>query len=362
MLCLVTIIIKHHFNMANRTITKIHPARKTPTSKQFDCLPKNIFQTHASTRLSEDAYQAIQSWRELNPDWTHHYFTDEDQRAFISEYFDKDVLWAYDQLIPGAYKADLWRYCILYVKGGVYVDHKFILNKPLNAIIPNDCQFATFKDRHQSHKTRWSFKHYLWQGLIIAAPKHPFLKKAIDLVVENTQKGYYGHDGLSITGPALLGRAVNIMLEQSPITPLKPGGQTINHYTFYLFPYPDFSRHMFRTKMFGHTNVIEPYKTYRHEREQKTFDYNEMIITDYASAWFLGKVFRHGRCIRKPEDLYYNLKLRGFYRRKLRSCYKHGYHQLARQFVKATLQRQWLQPKIWWLWFKFEYLKTNNKH
>jgi hypothetical protein len=346
--------------MANHTITKIHPAQGQPKSKQYDFLPKNIFQTHASTTLSEGAYQAIQSWRILNPDWTHYYFTDEDQRTFISEHFADDVLWAYDQLIPGAYKADLWRYCVLYVKGGIYVDHKFILNKPLNEIIPADCHFATFKDRHQSHKTKWSFKHYLWQGFIISEPKHPFLKKAIDLVVENTQKGYYGHDGLSITGPALLGKAVNLALEQAPTTPLQAGQQTIHDLSFTLFAYPHFSRHTFKTKMFDHTNVIEPYKTYRHEREQKTFNYNDMIVTDYASAWFLGKVFKHGKCERKPEDAYYHLKLRGFYRRKLLSCYKHQHYNLAKHFLEKSLKRQWLQPKIWWIWLKYECLKKEN--
>ena len=35
-----------------------------------------------------------------------------------------DVLNAYDSLIPGAYKADLFRYLVLYREGGVYLDCK----------------------------------------------------------------------------------------------------------------------------------------------------------------------------------------------------------------------------------------------
>jgi mannosyltransferase OCH1-like enzyme len=34
-------------------------------------------------------------------------------------------LYAFDKLKPGAYKADLWRYCILYKKGGIYLDIKY---------------------------------------------------------------------------------------------------------------------------------------------------------------------------------------------------------------------------------------------
>ena len=50
------------------------------------------------------------------------YYNDEDCREFIETYFENKVLKAYDSLIPTAYKADLFRYCILYVKGGIYGD------------------------------------------------------------------------------------------------------------------------------------------------------------------------------------------------------------------------------------------------
>ena len=50
------------------------------------------------------------------------------RREFISKYFNKDVLEAYDTLLPGAYKADLWRYCILYKMGGIYMDIKYTLS------------------------------------------------------------------------------------------------------------------------------------------------------------------------------------------------------------------------------------------
>ena len=32
-------------------------------------------------------------------------------------------------MVPGAYKADLWRYCILYIYGGIYIDIKL---EPIN--------------------------------------------------------------------------------------------------------------------------------------------------------------------------------------------------------------------------------------
>ena len=58
----------------------------------------------------------------INPLFTHYVFSDNDRRLFIEQHFDTTVLHAYDSLIPGAYKADLWRYCVLYINGGIYLD------------------------------------------------------------------------------------------------------------------------------------------------------------------------------------------------------------------------------------------------
>ena len=31
-----------------------------------------------------------------------------------------ETLWCFDRLIPGAFKADLWRYCVMYITGGIF--------------------------------------------------------------------------------------------------------------------------------------------------------------------------------------------------------------------------------------------------
>ena len=58
-------------------------------------------------------------------DCIHYLFNDADCRAFIMNEYPPDVLMAYDKLIPTAFKADLWRYCVLYKYGGVYLDVKW---------------------------------------------------------------------------------------------------------------------------------------------------------------------------------------------------------------------------------------------
>jgi hypothetical protein len=67
-------------------------------------------------------------------DCVHYLFNDADCRAFIENEYPPDVLRAYDRLIPTAFKADLWRYCVLYKYGGVYLDVKYMWGVPP----PND--------------------------------------------------------------------------------------------------------------------------------------------------------------------------------------------------------------------------------
>jgi len=44
-------------------------------------------------------------------------------------------------LIPGAYKADLFRYCVLLIHGGVYADVDVLLESNLDVAIQPDVGF-----------------------------------------------------------------------------------------------------------------------------------------------------------------------------------------------------------------------------
>ena len=70
-------------------------------------------------------------------DCVYYLYNDADCRAFIRSAFPPDVLYAYDLLIPTAFKADLWRYCVLYKFGGVYLDVKYRWGVPPGVPPPN---------------------------------------------------------------------------------------------------------------------------------------------------------------------------------------------------------------------------------
>ena len=78
-------------------------------------IPKIIVQTYNTTNLPTEIVGAVKSWKVLNKDYKYIFFDDNQCREFIKENFNSDVIKAFDCLIPGAFKADLFRYCFLYV-------------------------------------------------------------------------------------------------------------------------------------------------------------------------------------------------------------------------------------------------------
>jgi hypothetical protein len=130
-------------------------------------------------------------------------WTSKEIRSLIENNFHPDVLKAYDKLMPYAYKADLARYCIAYVHGGWYVD----LNIEVVSAPPDVEKFDLVLIRDYNNGERiapWQIAN----GLFYAKAKHPAIKTAIDMVVENTKKLYYGKRTLSPTGPELFGKAI----------------------------------------------------------------------------------------------------------------------------------------------------------
>ena len=163
-------------------------------------IPKIIFQT-GSSKMFKDVYHmnSILSFIELNPEYTYIYFDDFDCRKFLRKFFNKDVNEAYDLLVPGAYKADLVRYCFLYFNGGCYFDCKQILRKQISDLIKEKDDILLCNDVIENA--------YL-NAVIISRSKHPIMKKVIDDCVLNI-KNKVMKSPLEITGPIFLYKSIH---------------------------------------------------------------------------------------------------------------------------------------------------------
>lgn len=134
-------------------------------------------------------------------DMPHVLYDLESARAFLLEQMGSEVVAAFDKLQPYAYKADLFRYCALYSVGGWYFDCTVRL--ATSVIIPENCNSVAFRDAPIVTNSAWS----VWNGAIFSRKNHRVFERAIDYVLDNCQKNYYGTCNLCPTGPLLLGRA-----------------------------------------------------------------------------------------------------------------------------------------------------------
>ena len=161
-------------------------------------IPLNIFQTWHIKRLPPYMLKCAKNIKRMNPQFQYHLFDNKDCYYFIKANFPEEVANAYSSLIPKAYKSDLWRYCVLYKLGGIYLDIKYKCTNNFNFMALTEQEYFV-KDFDNSGGGTYN-------ALIVAKPGNSILLNCINDIVENVRNKYYGPSSLSPTGPLLLGK------------------------------------------------------------------------------------------------------------------------------------------------------------
>jgi len=133
-------------------------------------IPKVIYQTWKTKNLPESCFRIRQNIQSLNPEYEMKLFDDDDMRQFIQSYFDTFTYHCYLQLNVGAAKADFWRYCVLYIHGGVYLDIKSEITKPLNDLIQSTDSCIITREGNVGFFNNW---------IMIFQKNHPILLQTI---------------------------------------------------------------------------------------------------------------------------------------------------------------------------------------
>jgi len=157
-------------------------------------IPKIMIRTHRSPikDLINPLYLLIKKTEEDNPEYQQVYFDDQDCLSFIEENFPQ-YLPEYNALIPGAYKADLFRALFLYKYGGIYNDiaHEYLAL--VDEIIGNNRMVLT--------NETWFGKWGIYNAFMACQPEEELIKVYIELIIERIRSRSYGCDFLDITGP-----------------------------------------------------------------------------------------------------------------------------------------------------------------
>jgi mannosyltransferase OCH1-like enzyme len=232
----------------------------------------NIYGYWFQGELNEFTKQSIKQTKINNPYLKYTIFDNAKARTFIRKYFPENVLNAYDTLIPKAYKSDLFRYCILYIKGGLYIDVKLILNKiPKSVFDKEEYLIAQGKKRKGFH-----YKPIENSFLYFKNPKNPLLLKCIDQILLNVKKRDKTKHNLLTSACLLVG---NIFKDVKPTMKFKSQSKPrkfIFSYNGYpivnndLTPYYGNKKHETFWKLFKNDKVFydvvpQEYKTFAHK-------------------------------------------------------------------------------------------------
>lgn len=96
-----------------------HQTTAVPSSQP---IPLVLWQTYRTSALPAAAQQLVSSWQTLNPELHLRMHNDSRASTFINRTFVDDLVEVYHKLPLGVMRADLFRYAILYARGGESCD------------------------------------------------------------------------------------------------------------------------------------------------------------------------------------------------------------------------------------------------
>jgi mannosyltransferase OCH1-like enzyme len=181
----------------NATELPLQPVQKRMLAKKQlpeRAIPAVVYQTWESNFFCKTHAQGIEHFRELNPDMEFNLYDNKDLDEYMEESYGKHPIYQiYKKAKFGPMKADIFRYCILYEKGGYYFDIKSYITKPISEICPANYRGLISFERWDTHippegkalfKVQHTTKYILNWGMGFAKG-HRVPERMIDSICEN---------------------------------------------------------------------------------------------------------------------------------------------------------------------------------
>ena len=202
------------------------------------------------------------------------YFSDKDCEEFIKEEWGDEYLGIYNILIPTAYRADFFRYLLLYTYGGIWGDFTQIPLVPFDELI-SDVDRVFCLDRPASENDL-----ELYNAVMMVKPNDKAVKNAITISKVNIEGRKYCTNPLDITGPVVLGQAFRATEYHKSAFNIKISVGTYNKTKILLNPsfnpaiVDEFNNSVMIKKLGNHVDIL-----YKHDNKH------------YFSAWVDKTVF-----------------------------------------------------------------------
>lgn len=256
-------------------------------------IPKTILQTYYTYKAENiHHWDAFYTFVDLNPEYSIKIMLDSECREFLKNYFPQNVVEAYDSLIPGAFKADLFRYCYLYIFGGCYFDNKMINRIPLRKLIHQNDDFLVCADTNSNGRMANSLQttSKIYNAMICSVSKDSRLLNTINNVVDNIdtfryQKSiphsfYLNFQGdLGLTGPVAFYNSIKNYVNENNVR-FKHGYLAYSSFQHVSHHYTDYFVMNKETNEIAFNKAFKDYYSNSHRKQ-----------SSYSKLWREGNVF-----------------------------------------------------------------------
>ena len=196
-------------------------------------IPRIIHQKYYTKELPDKIKVTRDDLMRKNRGFHYQLYDNDDCREFIRKHFDKHVLWAFDVLKSYINKIDLFRYCVLYIEGGIFVDIMFTSSQnalldfaeSTNFVIDNDNSINCAVPKANAERIVFNVRQKcgfnigqpeIYNGIIAITAKHEIMKECIDKTVSNIINDTICVQNISslfgmhrVTGSEMLAKIIN---------------------------------------------------------------------------------------------------------------------------------------------------------
>mmetsp|Transcript_25573 Transcript_25573/g.61489 ORF Transcript_25573/g.61489 Transcript_25573/m.61489 type:complete len:227 (+) Transcript_25573:1491-2171(+) len=154
----------------------------------------------------------LDAWKKMNGNkqkGTNFVFFDDDEQRDWMEHHCPDYWPAWRDMELPAARADLFRYCLLYTKGGVWSDIDMVPELALSEFVPPTAKMVLVHDGGMPGE------EFLYNAFLASVPGHPVLRRVMDIIMEH-YRVRLRRGAMWCTGPHVLWRAVNDTLGGVP--------------------------------------------------------------------------------------------------------------------------------------------------
>jgi mannosyltransferase OCH1-like enzyme len=258
-----------------------YSTREPFTLENSGAIPDHVWQTYKTKELPPKAKECQKTWQTVFAGSEYSFLDDTDLNAFMEQHFDADVNTVFHAFPLGVMRADLWRYAVMYVHGGMYSDIDSVALKPRSAWNIRSQDKVIIALENDVHFCQWT---------LASVPQHPLFKFVVRLIVEEAQKGIdtsQEHFVHHHTGPGMWTRAIHQFLGY-------PKEQKARH-TYRLFQTTDrarfekwgirlesdtyFSKEMVKN-LFGSTQFGDGYISWMEQRKALQNATQRFVVTE----------------------------------------------------------------------------------